>query len=129
MMPEAHERGRRRRHVEKPQTICGLRKVERATKLSVRHAQKQARQRPPTSIAVPVSGFIRPARSFGITAGITGTEFELLREAKSPALAGLSCAREDSNLHPVKPGQGPQPCQACDRIVRTVHMQGVFRGR
>jgi hypothetical protein len=49
---------------------------------------------------------------------------------KSPALAGLSsCAREDSNLHPVKAGKGPQPCQVCVRIVRTFHMQGIFCGR
>ena len=47
---------------------------------------------------------------------------------KSLAFAGLSCAREDSNLHPVKPGQGPQPCQACEGIDRTVHMRGLFAG-
>jgi hypothetical protein len=35
----------------------------------------------------------------------------------------LLCAREDSNLHPVKPGQGPQPCPQIVRCVRCVHLQ------
>jgi hypothetical protein len=34
-----------------------------------------------------------------------------VRNAKSPALAGLSqCAQGDSNSHPAYAGQGPQPC-------------------
>src|SRR3954468_13856200 len=38
------------------------------------------------------------------------------QDRESPAFAGLSCAEEDSSLHPGIPGQGPQPCSPTVRI-------------
>jgi hypothetical protein len=69
----------------------------------------RSRHRAQASVLVPQSGFITPARIFVITPVITTTKSKWSR-SKRRAFAGLSCAREDSNLHPVKAGQGPQPC-------------------
>jgi hypothetical protein len=49
-------------------------------------------------------------------------------ETKSPALAGFLMRPRGLEPPPGKTGQGPQPCQACDRIVHMFRMQGTFSG-
>jgi hypothetical protein len=69
----------------------------------------------------PERGWARRSFCYHAVAGITGAAPP--SHQKTFAFAGLSCAREDSNLHgPYRP-QGPQPCGKSVRCVRCVHFE------
>jgi hypothetical protein len=69
-------------------------------------------------VIVPVNS------SLVITGTLSGRKVDEQKTKKLCISRAFLMAREDSNLHPVKPGQGPQPCHACDQIVHTLNMQG-----